>query len=153
MKIRVQVHAFVSHNPLHMLVFTQLKPYFNVCALFFSKFLHVKNWVYLHMEHAKKLSYRFFHYMKAVHNPWHTRYYSTTNRGFGNPKVRVWNPKFGSWPACCEILVYGNIVTSLNWKQLSADFSNHDAIKRRAVHYWIISSFLIQFLSTYLYEL
>jgi len=37
-------------NDLHLLtsVFTYLKPkpYFFICALFFSKFLHVKNWVY-----------------------------------------------------------------------------------------------------------
>ncbi len=28
----------VSHNPWQMLVFAQLKPYFNICALFFFNF-------------------------------------------------------------------------------------------------------------------
>jgi len=40
------LHCVCEYGHALLLVFTQLNPYFNVCALIFSEFLHLKNRVY-----------------------------------------------------------------------------------------------------------
>jgi len=72
----MRVRAYISNNPCQMPVFKQVKLYFNISTLIFSKFLHVKNQIY---PWNIQKNYHINFCDNEGHNRGHTRYQEMTN--------------------------------------------------------------------------
>lgn len=84
--VTLTINCTFKYGHTSLSVFTQLKPNFNICALFFSEFPQIKNQVYLWIM-QKNYQINFFNYKS--HNPWHTQYKSFLKEPSMNKKIEI----------------------------------------------------------------